>query len=125
MDWYPGDDYVDWFGATVFATEQIPVASNFLKLAREHGKPFMICESSPWGIYTLRGKIDWLKHIFQFIKDQDVGAFCYIDSDWDKMPMYRGQHIGDARLEANDDIKNLWLNEINQDRYLKASPDLF
>lgn len=125
MDWYPGDDYVDWFGVSMFTTEQIPIASNFLKLARAHGKPLMICESSPWGMYTIRGKIDWLKHIFQFIKDQHVEAFCYIDSDWDKMPMYQGQHIGDARLEANDDIKNFWLNEINQDRYLKASPDLF
>jgi len=125
MDWYPGDNYVDWFGASMFSTEQIPIVSKLLKLGRKHGKPFMICESSPWGMYTVRAKIDWFQHIFQFIKDQNVEAFCYIDSNWDVMPMYQGQHIGDARLEENDDIKNLWLNEINQDRYLKASIDLF
>ena len=125
MDWYPGDDYVDWFGKTIFRTKDIPVASNFLKLAREHGKPFMICESSPWGMYTSRWKIDWLDHMFQFIKDQNVEAFCYIDCDWDKQQMWVGQNWGDARLEENVDTKNLWLREIDQDRYLKASPDLF
>jgi len=125
MDWYPGDDYVDWFGASMFSTEQIPIASNFLKIARKHKKAFMICESSPWGMYTTQGKIDWFKHIFKFIKDRNVEAFCYIDSNWDAMPMYQGQHIGDARLEENDEIRDLWLNEIDQDRYLKASGDIF
>jgi len=125
MDWYPGDDYVDWFGASIFSTYQISYASNFLKLARKHHKPFMIAESTPWGMYTLVAKVDWLKHIFNFIKDQNVEAFCYIDSNWEVMPMFKGQHIGDARLEENSQIKDLWLKEINKDRYLKASSDLF
>ena len=125
MDWYPGDDYVDWFGVSMFTTQQIPMASDFLGLAREHRKPFMIAESTPWGVYTIRGKMDWFNHIFRFINQQNIEAFCYIDSDWDIMPMFQGQHIGDARVEANADIQNLWLNEINQPRYLKASPDLF
>ncbi len=125
MDWYPGDDYVDWFGASIFSSGQLGTASDFFKLAREHHKPFMIAESTPWGMYTIRGKVDWLDHIFHFIEDQDVEAFCYIDSNWDVMPMYQGQHIGDARLEDYHEIKDLWLKEIKQDRYLKASPDLF
>jgi len=125
MDWYPGDDYVDWFGKTIFRNEDIPVASDFLKLARAHGKPFMICESSPWYMYTNRGKIDFLKHLFQFIKEQKVPIFCYINSDWDKQPMFAGQGWGDARLEVNPEVKDFWLKEIGQDRYLKASPDLF
>jgi hypothetical protein len=126
MDWYPGDGYVDWFGASVFATpNQLWTVSSFVKLSRDHHKPFMICESTPWGMYTSRGKIDFLNHLFRLIKEQHVEAFCYIDSNWDVMPMYHGQHIGDARIEENADIKKLWLNEIDQDRYLKASPDLF
>ena len=125
MDWYPGDDYVDWFGVSIFSTQQIPTAIKFLKLAREHGKPFMICESTPEGTYSVRGKIDWFKHIFQFIKDQKVEAFCYINSNWDVMPMYKGQHWGDARIEEYPEIKDLWLKEIDQERYLKASSDLY
>jgi hypothetical protein len=125
MDWYPGDDYVDWFGVSLFSTEQIPRAANFLKLARQHGKPFMICESTPWTLYTLQAKIDWLKHIFQFIKDRNVEAFCYIDSNWDKQPAWASWKIGDARVEKSVKIKNLWLNNIADIRYLNASPNLF
>jgi len=125
MDWYPGDDYVDWFGVTIFSTYQIGPATNFLKLAREHHKPFMIAESTPSGLYTIRGKIDWFNHIFHFIENQNIEAFCYIDSNWDVMPMYQGQHLGDARIEEDPETKYLWINEINQDRYLKSSPDLF
>lgn len=126
LAWYPGDDYVDWFGASMFAMpNQLWTVSSFVKLAREYHKPFMIAESTPWGMYTVRGKVDFLNHIFRFIKEENIEAFCYIDSNWDIMPMYRDQHIGDARIEENADIRNLWLNEVNQARYLKASPDLF
>ena len=126
MDWYPGDDYVDWFGASIFSTpDQLWTAMSFVKLSRQHHKPFMISESTPWGMYTGRAKTDFLNHLFVFIKQQHVEAFCYIDSNWDVMPMYHGQHIGDARIEESADTKKIWFNEIDQDRYLKASPDLF
>jgi len=125
MDWYPGDDYVDWFGVSLFSTEQIPRAADFQVLARKHGKPFMICESTPWGLYTIPAKIDWYSHVFQFIKDRHVDAFCYIDSNWDKQPMWANWKIGDARVENNAQIKKLWLDEIGRSRYLKATPDLF
>ena len=126
MDWYPGDGYVDWFASSLFS---IPsgawISSDFIKLAREHHKPFMIAESAPWGLYSVRAKMDWYKHIFQFIKDQKVDAFCYINSNWDATPMWKGLHIGDSRVEVNADVKDLWLNEINTGNYIKASPDLF
>ncbi|MBF0531691.1 MAG: hypothetical protein HQL23_01175 [Candidatus Omnitrophica bacterium] len=125
MDWYPGDDYADWFGVSLFSTQQIPTAVDFLKLAREHRKPFMICESTPQGLYTVRGKKDFLEHIFRFIRDQNIEAFCYINSNWDIKPMWQGQHWGDSRIEQYPEIKDLWLKEITQGRYLKASPDLF
>ncbi len=125
MDWYPGNDYVDWFGVSIYSSQQIPTASHFLRIARKHGKPLMICESSTWGLYTLRAKMDWFNHLFRFIDGQKIGAFCYIDSDWDKLPMYVRAKIGDARVEENGEIKKLWLDEIEQDRYLKASPELF
>ena len=126
MDWYPGDNYVDWFGASIFnVPSQFWTAGDFIKLARDHHKPFMIAESTPWGMYTKRGKLDFLNHIFTFIEDQNIEAFCYIDSNWDAMPMYSGKNIGDARIETDPDIKDLWLKETKNDRYLQATPDLF
>ncbi len=62
--WYPGDQYVDWVGASVFfgmnftqyqwANQSYTVAArdlqnNLLNFARSHGKPVMIAESSPQG----------------------------------------------------------------------------
>ncbi len=99
--------------------------ANLTALAREHHKPFMIAESTPCGMYTIRGKVDWLNHIFHFVRTQNVEAFCYINSNWDVMPMFQGQHWGDARLEDHRETKDLWLKEIHQDRYLKSSPHLF
>ena len=125
MDWYPGDDYVDWFGASVFTTGKIAGATRFLQLAREHKKPFMIAESTPQGSRLVPTKADWFKHIFRFIAEQKVEAFCYIDSNWEAMPLYKGQGWGDQRIEKEPQIKEMWLKEINQDRYLKASTDLF
>ena len=125
MDWYPGDDYVDWFAVSVFSTNQLEAVATFLKFSREHQKPLMIAESSPWGIYTMRGRIDWFTHVFQFIDRNDIQAFCYIDSDWDIMPMFYNQRIGDCRIEDFREIKQLWLGMIHQDRYLMSSPDLF
>ncbi|MBF0503558.1 MAG: hypothetical protein HQL14_00505 [Candidatus Omnitrophica bacterium] len=126
IDWYPGDDYVDWFAASMFAMPSgLWRTSDFVKLAREHHKPFMIAESTPWGMYTVQGKIDFLNHLFRFIRDWNIEAFCYIDSNWDVMPMFKGQHIGDDRIEENADTKNFWLKEISSERYLKASPGLF
>jgi len=60
----------------------------------------------------------------RFIKDKEVQAFCYIDSNWDVMPLFKGQQIGDAGLRNTAKLKP-WLKETAQDRYLKASPELF
>ena len=125
MDWYPGNDYVDWFGASIFASSQIWRATDFLELARKHRKPFMIAESTPAGMYSVRGKLDWFKHVFRFIRDRNVEAFCYIDSNWDAMPMFVSLKWGDARIEQKRELKDFWLKEIRDDRYLKSSPDLF
>jgi len=67
----------------------------------------------------------WLKRIFYFIKEQNIEAFCYIDSDWDQMPMFQSQRIGNARLEDHTETKQLWMKEISDERYLKSSKDLF
>ncbi len=125
MDWYPGDEYVDWFGVSIFSTQSILDAPPFLKLARQHRKPFMIAESTPQSMYTVRGKLDWFKHIFRFIDENNVEAFCYINSNWDIMPMFKGQGWGDDRIEKFPEVKALWLNEIDQERYLNGSPKLF
>ncbi len=124
-DWYPGDNYVDWLGASIFSTGNIPFAEKFIALSKKHHKAFMIAESSPMGMYTVHGKKDWFNHVFRFIIKNNIQAFCYINSNWDVLPMYKGQHWGDARIEKYPEIQKLWSAEINKKRYMRSSADLF
>jgi hypothetical protein len=67
--WYPGDEYVDWLGVSLFllldegpATEAAfepptsrQLIGKVLELARERGKPVFIGEASPQGYDLTRG----------------------------------------------------------------------
>lgn len=62
-EWYPGDDYVDWMGVSLFlGLDEVPTVESafvpptvrvlierMLDFAREKGKPVMIAEASPQG----------------------------------------------------------------------------
>ncbi|MBF0485591.1 MAG: hypothetical protein HQL16_03645 [Candidatus Omnitrophica bacterium] len=124
MDWYPGDDYVDWFGISLFSPQQIRTAEKFILLAKDHQKPVMIAESTPAGAYTVRGRLDWFKHYFDFIEQNDIRVVCYINSDWDKFPLFKSLKWGDSRIQKDQQIRELWLKEI-RDNYLQASRLLF
>lgn len=108
--WYPGDNYVDWFAISFFNPSQAKMAENFLELAQKHHKPFMIAESTPAGLYTLRGRKDWFNKYFNFIKNHPVKIICYIDSNWDRYPLFKNDSWGDARVEKDMDLKAMWLN---------------
>lgn len=126
-DWYPGDDYVDWFAVSVFGKPNIYM-KKFGELARQHHKGFMIAESTPRGIGTGWGEAswkNWFEPFFQFVSDEKVQVVSYIDFDWESIPMFRGQGWGDARIQANEIVKKRWLGEVLQDKYLQASPKLF
>lgn len=50
--WYPGDQYVDWVGFSWFLSghpRQKVLADKILAMARKHGKPVLVAESSPQG----------------------------------------------------------------------------
>ena len=61
--WYPGDDYVDWMGTSMFlgldeksaanpdskTPSQRELTDEMLEFARQRGKPVMIAEASPQG----------------------------------------------------------------------------
>jgi hypothetical protein len=58
MDWYPGDEYVDWMGLSWFlapasvqqsAPDQASLANEVTSFARRQSKPVMIAEAAPQG----------------------------------------------------------------------------
>lgn len=132
-DWYPGDDYVDWFAVSiffqVFGTDTWYLA-NMADLARQHHKPLMIAESSPLTRGTTNGIVcwtSWFERVFAYIREEDVRAFSYINCNWDgpEYPQFNTLGWGDCRVESDPYVQERWLAEITNGVYWNAAPDLF
>ena len=73
LDWYPGDEYVDWWGINYFTSGQINAGDSFLNDAKLRNKPVMICESCPIhdnGTLNTSNWDDWFVPYFEKIKDK-------------------------------------------------------
>lgn len=128
LAWYPGDDYVDWFGVSFFDCYNESNLRRIAKLAREHHKPLMIAEASAINIPTTSGEKSWntwFRRFFEFVEREKVQAVCYIDNRWGRFPMFKNLNWPDARLEAHPLIKTRWQEETGKDKYLHASNQLF
>jgi len=128
-DYYPGDEYVDWFAVSFFdnSASSVPM-SKMLAMAKEHGKPLMLAEATPAHIGVSGGKqayFRWYRPLFKFIDKNNVKMLCYINTDWDSQPMFADGNWKDSRVQSNSEIRKIWLDEISKDRYLKYSIDLY
>ena len=127
QDWYPGDEYVDWVGISYFSQHPADIKP-VITFAKNKGLPVMIAESTPKGRKTGEGEAlwnQWYKRYFSSIAANNIKAACYINTNWEEQPMWRGQDWGDARVETNDFIKSRWREETTGERYLLSGPDLF
>ena len=127
IDWYPGDEYVDWVGISYFTNIKEGI-ERVVKLAKEKNKPLMIAEATPCGIGVTHDKYAlkrWYKPFFKFIEDNEIKAISYINCDWEALPMWKGQGWKDSRVEVNPVIKKHWSEEVQKEKYLKSSPELF
>jgi hypothetical protein len=120
MQWFPGVDYVDWLAVSLFAPSQYEQIKRFAERAKLLNKPFMIAESAPMAVVTLKGKMEWYDKFFRIIAMLKPQAVCYINSDWDSMPMWKDYKFGDSRIQQAPEIKNLWLKEMGKDQYIHA-----
>lgn len=85
LDWYPGDDVVDWIGyntlAPKFATENRMAA-----LAREKNKPLMNGEASyAIGVQNMPFG-DWAREYFASMHRDGASAYQYINWRWQVYP---------------------------------------
>lgn len=127
MAWYPGDDYVDWFGISFFNAFNDGNVKWMVNKAKAHNKPVMLAESSPFGNSTTIGERSWtmwFKGFFETIEKYDIGAACYINSNWETMPMWQGQGWKDSRVQANALIKERWLKAIENNRFIRSNQEL-
>jgi len=127
-NWYPGDDYVNWVGYSHF--DGFNMGQSIRDFAAAHNKPIMIAEATP------RRQIksgspeghwrSWYTPLFTSIYDNDqIKALAYINANWETQTMWRGQGWGDSRVEAVEEIRTLWVNEIAKEPWLTASDTLF
>jgi hypothetical protein len=136
--WYPGDDYVDWFGLDVFDAshfdQSLPngtgrnltkkgKSERFLAMAREKGKPVFLSETSAKGINISSDNQDgindwnnWFAKFFEFIDvHKEIKGFCYIDANW---PVGAYPNWGDARIENNTYVTEKYIEEMRKPKYI-------
>lgn len=132
-EWYPGDDYVDWVGISVFGhaynnSDFGPHCDAVLAFAKAHKKPVMIAESNPvQGIDKENSAVwdKWFVNFFTFIYNKNIKAVSFINENWPKTKITGVSHWKDARLYNNEKVSKAWFQETNKKRYLKQSPTLF
>ncbi|MGK0379034.1 MAG: beta-mannanase [Patiriisocius sp.] len=132
-NWYPGDDYVDWVGISVFGhayggDDFGTYCDTVLKFAKQCKKPIIIAESNPiFGIE--KDNIDawnkWFVNFFTFAYNKNIKAISFINEDWSRTAIDGISEWKDGRLYNNEKISKAWFMETNKDRYLKQSPELF
>ena len=143
IDWYPGDEYVDWCSYSFFAVENENHV--MLDFARKHDKPVFLAEATPTMLDSAKqaqtidmtdpSKTDWIWDgwfvpFFRTIDNNKdiVKAISYINAYWKIRPMWKENPVFndvDARLEVNEEISKRWLEVVNQEKYLKPTDDLF
>ncbi len=109
--WYPGDDYVDWVGISFFNAFSQSNMSRVISIARKHNKLVMIAEATPQGVGVEQGERAWkfwYKRLFDFANKNNIEIICYINWDWETIPMFQGQGWGNGCIEDNKVILNRW-----------------
>lgn len=124
IDWYPGDDVVDWMGTSYFDFDK-RIHDAFLNFARSRKKPLMIAESAPQGYdlelgerldhFTnerissgLSGRMlweNWYEPFFKYVRDnQDIiRAVAYINTPWKTQKLWAtgdNGFWGDSRIQV-------------------------
>jgi hypothetical protein len=127
LSYYPGDDYVDWWGIDLFSDTHFSLqqTTDFMMDAETYGKPVMIGETTPRyiGADDASDWEDWFLLYFNFIENNPgVKATCYINWDWAEFPQWFDW--GDARLDQNDFVRVNYVHRLRNELYGHASTQL-
>lgn len=123
MDFFPGDDVVDWWSVDVFGETHFrhPALKPFLDSAHAHKRPVLIGECTPRKIPVQLGQesVDrWFKPFFNMIaQNPGIKGFSYIYWNWAKTPW---SDWGDGRFGKNEVVKSYVNNELKNPIFRKA-----
>ncbi len=152
--WYPGREFVDLMGISVFTPQDCNYRAQdaLLDFARQENKPVIIAESTPQG-YDLSDNTvapvfgnnvgvktqkaaqqiwdEWYQPFFDYIQaNKDVIRLAtYINANWNAQGFwdapYEMGYWGDSRTQINNLISSNWQNNVNSSDWIKASENLF
>merc|ERR1712107_844746 len=128
---YPGDEYVDLVGFSLFnhdlcetlpgsvnCDEAKPLDDNLAQAvpwSKSKGKDIMVCESGfqypadkPSALTFQR----YLSKLISFVEDYDVRVLTYINSNWPNHG-WQSPPWTDSRVEANSDVKAWWMKKLS------------
>lgn len=127
MDWYPGDDVVDWWSIDIFSPWHFgrPETWAYLDTALARKFPVMIGESTPRRTSVQKGDSSW--HLwfvpyFNVVREYpNLKATGYINWNWSET---RWADWGDARVEAMPTpLKAKYLAEMQQPWWLHSNQE--
>lgn len=115
LQWYPGDDYVDWVGYSYF--KQSNPSGGIMQIARARRKPVMIAEATPQRNLSLGDTTThwntWFAPFFTHIHANAdmIQAVAYINTRWFDQAGW-GVGWGDSRVQIRPEIKANWIAEM-------------
>ena len=126
MAYYPGDEWVDWWGIDTFEADELLSDHTrlFCEAAGKHQKPMMIGESTPREVGVLDGQQswdNWFAPYFTLIHRQpEIKLFSYINWEWRYWSDTLGfewHHWGDCRIEQNQFVLDHYKQEMTLPLY--------
>ncbi len=128
INWYPGDEYVNWVGYSHFDGPN--PGQSMRNFAIQVDKPIMIAEATPRvDLGDGNGQThwnNWFQPLFNGIYNNNrIKALAYINADWDSQSMWTGQGWGDSRVQANAIVKTHWEEEIKTNPWLTDNANFF
>jgi hypothetical protein len=132
MEYYPGDEYVDWWGLNLFSGRKGSDATaylnnrelaRFLDAAEEHRKPVLIGEATPRYTGVGEGQKSWERWFADFFdlvgRRRGIKAVSYINWNWAEHPQWADW--GDARLEKDPVVAAKYRAIVSAPPYLSGA----
>ncbi len=67
----------------------------------------------------------WFVNFLSLSYQKNVKAISFINADWTSYPGFTELPWKDARLQNNPSVAEAWFKEMEKERYLKPTSDLF
>ena len=127
MDYYPGDDVVDWWSPNVFSTNHLnnTTVNAYIDSADVHQRPLLIGESTPRFVGTTGGQVSWDQWFVPYFNlvrsNPGIKMFSYINWNWADFPQW--SNWGDARLSSNALVLANYQAEMDSSIYVHSASE--